>query len=103
MIVKGYRRKTVALPFFKSNRARRGVVGANGFLVVSKTATLIFKKKSFDFGMTSLSRNVRLDNDLVRFECLRHWLGVDRLFNHKPQSLGLAPHRLNELSSFKPG
>jgi hypothetical protein len=48
------------LPDFKSNRARRGVVGAKGFLVVSKTATLIFTKKSFDFDVTSLLRNVRL-------------------------------------------
>ena len=42
--------------------------------------------------MTSLSRNVRLDNDLLRFVCLRHWLRVCRLFNRKPQCLGLASH-----------
>jgi hypothetical protein len=51
------------LPDFKSNRARRGVVGAKGFFVVSKTATLILTKKAFDFDATSLLRNVRLDND----------------------------------------
>src|SRR5262249_38480098 len=64
MIVKGKRRKTAALPFFNNNRARRGVVGANGFLVVFKTATFIFKGESFDSGVRLLSRNVRLDNDL---------------------------------------
>ena len=33
-----------------------------------------------------------LDNDLLRFVCLRHWLRVSRLFNRKTQSLGLAWH-----------
>jgi hypothetical protein len=34
--------------------------------------------------VTSLSCDVRLDNDLLRFICLRHWLRVRRLFNRKP-------------------
>src|SRR6266511_2017715 len=42
MIVNGSRRKTAALPRFKSRSARRKVVGAKGFLVVSKTATFMF-------------------------------------------------------------
>ena len=77
---------------FKSSRARRGVVGANGVLFMSKTGTLIFKGESFDSGLTSLSGNVRLDNDHLRFICLRHWLRVSRLFNRRPQSRGLASH-----------
>src|SRR5215475_12730281 len=82
--------ETPRWPFFNNNRAWGGVVGANGFLVVSKTATFILKVESFDSGVTLLSSNVRLDNDHLRFVCLRHWFRVSRLFNRKPQSLGLA-------------
>src|SRR5215469_2746062 len=46
--------------------------------------------ESFDSVVTLLSSKVCLDNDLLRFVCLRHWFRVNRLFNRKPQSLGLA-------------
>jgi hypothetical protein len=39
MMANGARQKTAARPRFKSIAARRSVVGAKGFLVVSKTAT----------------------------------------------------------------
>src|SRR5215813_8236276 len=48
---------------------------------------LSYSKGIFRFRRTLLSRKVRLDNDLLRFVCLRHRFCVSRLFNRKPQSL----------------
>ena len=67
MTVKGWSRKTAAFPFSNSNRARRGVVGASGFLVVSKTGTFMLVKESFDSGLTLPSGNVSLDKVMFVF------------------------------------